>query len=521
MFIGVIDSTLLNVAIPAIVSDLDTTVTAVQGAISLYSMIIAALILPGGKLASIVQIRRLLTGTLVVYGVGTLLAAVSWNVVVLYVGWSLVEGAAGAVLLPLTFTILLVSYEGRDRAKALGVLAGVNATGTAVGPILGGALTTFASWRWGFALEVVIVLITFLFIRYLPNERLGETRGRLDLGGTALSIVATTTLVVGLILGGRYGWLSARRPFSVGGVQFNPLGTSPTVWLVGISLLVYALFVQYELRVERDGGSPLVPIRVLRNERFTAGVVTNTVRSVVLAGFVFVVPVYLQSAVGYTAFEAGLAMLPFSAATLVASTGTTNWRQSVSPRTLVQIGTILMGLGLVWLVSLTSLDLSIIRMVVPMTLFGLGLGLVMAQLIDATLSSVERAYSSEASGVMNATGMLGYSLGVAIAGATLLGRFYGNVVDGILTASGTAVSNEERNALVVALEDAAETATEESQRAFLDQLSAAQRELLADIFDTAMVEAQQATLLLLTLVVLLMLLSTALLPRERSSSSEG
>jgi MFS family permease len=514
MFIGVLDSTLMNVAIPALVVDFGTTVAVIQGAIAVYSMVIAALILPGGKLASIYGIRRLMTATLVVYGIGTLLAAVSWNVVVLYVGWSFIEGAAAAVLLPLTFTVLVVSYEGRDRAKALGVLAGVNATGTAVGPIIGGALTTFASWRWGFALEVLVVVVTLWFVRYLPATRLSETRQRLDLGGTALSILGTTALVAGFVLSGRYGWLLARRPFSVGGVQLNPLGTSPTVWLVGFGLLAYAAFIQYERRVEQRGGSPLLPLHLLRNARLAAGITTNTVRSLVLASFVFVVPVFLQSAVGYTAFEAGLAMLPFSAATLVASTVTTGWRQYVSPRTLVQGGTVLMGVGLLWLVSSTSLDLTILQLVSPMATFGLGLGLVMGQLIDMTLSAADAEDSSEASGVLNATSMLGYSLGTAVVGAYLLRQFYENVVDGVLSATGTAASASERSDLVVALESALETATEETQQAFVSQLTATQRDLLSGVFDTAMVDAQRGTLLLMALFVLVMLLSTALLPRE-------
>jgi len=149
MFIAVIDSTLMNVAVPAIVSDLETTVPVVQGAIALYSLVMAALMLPGGKLPSIYGVRRLMQGTLVVYAAGTLLAALSWSPWVLYLGWSVIEGAAAAVLMPLTFTVLVVTYDGKDRATALGLLAGVNAAGAAVGPIVGGALTTFASWRWG------------------------------------------------------------------------------------------------------------------------------------------------------------------------------------------------------------------------------------------------------------------------------------------------------------------------------------------------------------------------------------
>ncbi|RDZ62134.1 MFS transporter [Haloferax sp. Atlit-12N] len=520
MFIGVIDSTLMNVAIPSIVADLDTTVTVVQGAISFYAMVMAALILPGGKLSSVYGVRRLMTATLLVYGVGTTLAALSWNVAVLYVGWSVIEGAAAAVLLPLTFTVLLVSYEGADRAKALGILAGVNAAGAAFGPLLGGAVTTFASWRWGFGIEVLIVLVALAFTRYLPEESLSETPTKLDVGGTLLSVVGTTALVAGVLLAGRYGWISARRPFVVGDVQLDLFGASPTVWLVGFGAVVFAGFVQYERRVERGGGSPLVPVRLLSNGPFTAGIATNAARSLVLAGFIFVVPVFLQSGAGYTAFETGVAMLPFSVATFVASIFTTGWRRFVAPKLLIQGGTVLMGLGVLALVSQTALDATVAQLAVPMALvgLGLGLGLVMAQLIDMTLSAVDQQDSAAASGLLNATMMLGYSFGTAIVGTYLLRRFYGGVVDGVLTAANAGVSASERGALVIALEDAAETATKETQRAVLDGLAPAQRELLADVFDAAIVQAQRETLLLLALFVLLVLFVSALLPGDETDS---
>ncbi len=467
MFIAVIDSTMMNVAIPAIVSDLDTTVTVVQGAITFYSLVMAALILPGGKLPSIFGIRRLTAATLVVYAVGTLLAAVSWNTTVLYLGWSVIEGAAAAVLLPLTFTVLVVSYEGADRAKALGTLAGVSATGAAVGPILGGALTTYASWRWGFALEAVVVAVTLLFVRYLTPDRLTETRESLDVGGTLLSVVSVTGLVTGFLLGGRYGWLTATRPFVVAGVEFTPAGTSPAIWCIAAGLLAFAAFLQYEARIERAGGSPLVPTEVFSNGRFTSGVLTFSSRSVVMAGFIFVVPVYLQAGLGYTAFEAGFAMLPFSVATLVTSMFTTGWRAYVPQKTLVQSGIVVMGVGLLLLVARTGPEQTIGSTVLPMTLFGLGLGLLMAQLVDMTLSAVPASNSAEASGVLNAVGMLGYALGTAVVGSFLLQRFYGGVVDGVLSATDRPVAADRRTELVLALQDAAETATAETQRAFL------------------------------------------------------
>ena len=259
MFIVSINSGLMNVAVPAIVEEFGTTVSVVQGAVSFYSLVLAALMLPGDKLPSRYTIRHVMTAALIVYAIGTVFAAISWSPVVLFIGWSLVEGAAAAVLLPLTYTVLMASYEENDHAKALGLLAGVSGAGAAVGSILGGAVTTCASWRWGVALQLLIVGTTLFFARYVSSNRLAETRTSLVIGGTFLSIVGATTLVTGFLLSGKYGWLLARRPFSIGGVQFNPFGTSPAIWFLGLGLLEFAAFVQYERRMERAGRLPLVP----------------------------------------------------------------------------------------------------------------------------------------------------------------------------------------------------------------------------------------------------------------------
>ncbi len=513
-FLVVLNASLMNVAIPTMVDEFDTTITVIQGAVSLYSLVIAALILPAGTLPSRHSIRRVMAVALIVYAGGTLVAAISWNTAILYLGWSLVEGAAAAVLFPLTFTVLTVSYEDDDRAKAFGLLAGVSGIGSTLGPIIGGALTTYASWRWGFTLQIIGVGCILYFVQYVSSSPLSETRSSLDKGGTALSIVGATTLVTGFLLTGKYGWLVERRPFFVGGVQFNPLGTSPAVWLFGVGILAFAAFVRHERRLERAGRSPLVPLRVLTNRPFLAGVVTYNLRSIVSAGFLFIVPVYLQAVLGYTAFETGLALLPYSLASVLFAAFTANWRTYVSPKTLIQVGIVCMGVGLVLLFEQTGPGQTISRMILPVALYGTGVGLILGQISNMTMSAVPTADSAEASGVLNVSSSIGFSLGTAVVGSYFLGHFYGGVVDRVLRAEHVTVSTEQRNDLVIALEDAAETATEATQQRFLGQLTATQRQLLEGIFEAAMFDAQRAALLLLVLFVLLLLLVSTFLPRQ-------
>jgi len=451
---------------------------------------------------------------LIVYAGGTLVAAISWSTTILYFGWSFVEGAAAAVLYPLTYTELRVSYDGTDRAKAFGLLAGVSGVGGTLGPIIGGALTTYASWRWGFAIQLIGVGVILLFVQYMSPNPLSETRRTLDKGGTALSIIGATSLVTGFLLSGKYGWFLERRPFAVGGVQFNPFGTSPAIWFLGLGFFAFAAFIQYERRLQRAGKSPLVPLHVLTNRPFVSGVITYNIRAIVSAGFFFIFPVYLQAVLGYTAFETGVALLPYSLASILFATVTPTWRTYVSPKTLIQIGIVCLGVGLVLLYEQTGPGQTISSMAIPMTIYGAGVGLILAQISNMTMSAVPTADSAEASGVLNVSSSIGYSLGTAVVGSYFLGQFYGSVVDGVLRAEHVTVSTDRRNELVIALEDAVETATDATQQQFLTQLTPTQRQLLEGIFEAAMFDAQRAALLLLVLFVLLLLVASTFLPRQ-------
>lgn len=519
-FIIVVNASLMNVAIPTMVDEFDTTVTVIQGAVALYSLVIAALILPAGTLPSRHSSRRVMAVALLVYAGGTVVAAISWNTTILYLGWAVIEGSAAAVLFPLTFTVLTVSYEDDDRATAFGLLAGVSGLGSTLGPIIGGALTTYASWRWGFALQLVGVGVVLYFVQYVTPNPLSDTRSSLDKGGTVLSVVGSTSLVTGFLLSGKYGWLVERRPFVVGETQVNPFGTSPAIWLLGVGLLAFAAFVQYERRLERAEESPLVPMGVLTNRPFVSGVIVYNLRSIISAGFFFIFPVYLQAVLGYTAFETGVALLPYSIASVLFAAFTTGWRNYVSPKTLIQVGIVCMGVGLVVLYEQTGPGQTISRMALPVAVVGTGVGLILAQISNMTMSAVPTADSAEASGVLNVSSSIGYAMGTAVVGSYFLGHFYGSVVDGVLRAEHVTVSTAQRNELVIALEDTVETATEATRQQFLNELTPTQRQLLEGIFEAAMFDAQQAALLLLVVLVLLLLVASTFLPRQIPGANE-
>lgn len=521
LFLGVLDMSMMNVAVPSIVQDLNTTVSAMHGAIAVYSMVMAALIIPGGALRSVVDTKRLLVITLVIYSVGTLLAGASPNMLTLFVGWSIIEGIAAALLLPITYSIIVESYAGSARTKAFGAIGGVTAVGIAIGPMIGGVLTTFATWRWGMFGEFGIVLVVLALTRYLDSQP-GDRRVAIDIGGTVLSILGVVTIIGGTLLAGRYGWVRPLRPFVVAGTRIEPLGFSPAIWSIAVGVALLAAFVQWEIRQARAGRPLLIPPSVLRNRTFAAGIATFAAESLFLSGFMFSMPVFLQSALGYSAFDTGLALLPFSAATLLVATISTGWRAYVAPKYLVQGGLVLMAIGLLVLVSRTDLSLTLGGLVVPMLVIGVGLGLFTGQLVDLTMSAVPSSDASVASGVINALSQLGYAFGTAVAGSVLLAGFYGGVVDGVTRfATGSAVSGEERRQLVVALEDRVDATTQAQQEAFVSQLPPATREQLLDVVRTAMETAQRGVLLLIVVFVLLTLVAASFLPATQGRRESG
>jgi EmrB/QacA subfamily drug resistance transporter len=514
LFIVVVDSTMMNVAVPTIVKDLNTNVSTIQGIISLYSLVMASLMLVGGKLGGLKGVKRMFLIGVAIYGVGTLIAAISWNVTVLAIGWSLLEGVGAAFILPLAFALLVTNYGPKEQAIGFGILGGVQASAAAVGPILGGILTTYFTWRLGFAGEVLIAIAIFPFARYVKEKVTAEEGTTLDWTGAFLSIVGLFPLVLGLILAGRYGWWHALRPFMVGDTQVTPFGLSPTPFMVGFGLVVLTIFIHWQMRREKQGQTPLVRMRILQNGTFLTGITSNIFQSMVITGMLFVIPLYLQSASGYSAFESGLAILPFSIATFVVSLGTASWGERMPAKRLIQAGVILMIVGVALFYTVVTVNITISQMIIPLGVFGIGMGLLMAHLVNLILSSVSPDDSPEASGVNNTADQLGNSLGTAIVGSLLMAFFLGNVVDGVLRYDGIQVSDQERTQIVVALEDARESITEAERQAFYDQLPANVQQQLDQFLDTSVVTAMEDTLLVIGFLLVIMFLLASFLPNR-------
>src|SRR3954467_8711406 len=293
-FLMTLDSSVMNVSIATVADDVGTTVTGIQGAITAYTLVMAALMITGAKIGALIGRRRAFTLGCIVYGCGSLLTSVAPTLPVLLVGWSLLEGVGAALILPAIVALVAGNFARERRPAAYGLVAAAGAIAVAVGPLIGGFCTTYFSWRWVFAGEVVIVLAILLLTRRIADAPVGE-RPRLDVVGAVLSAAGLGLLVFGVLRTSEWGWIQPKP----NGPSWA--GLSPSLWLALSGLFVIWLFFRWEARRDSRGEEPLVRPAMLRNRQLTGGLTMFFFQYLMQAGLFFVVPLYLSVCLGLSA----------------------------------------------------------------------------------------------------------------------------------------------------------------------------------------------------------------------------
>ena len=415
----IIDTTLLNVSLETLIRELHTTLQSLQWVISAYSLTLAALTVTGGRLGDLFGRRRMFRLGAFLFAVGSFIASISRSVPTLIAGESIIEGIGAAMMMPATASLLVAKYRGHDRAIAFGIWGGVAAAAAAVGPILGGFLTTHYSWRWGFRINVGVVALLLLGSLVIGDEPAAGRR-KIDGIGVLLSALGLFAVVFGIIEASSYGWLHALKPFAVAGRELTLGGFSIVPFALLLGLLILAVFVLWERRVERNGGMPLVSTKLFRNRSFVAGASVVGVMMLGQNGVVFSLPVFLQSVRELDAFHTGLMLLPMSVMLLIISPTAAVLTKRIDHKRLVQSGLVVNVVSLLLMRWALGVDTPLTRLLPGLALYGAGLGLVLSQINNLTLSSVAVQEAGEASGVTNTFRQIGSSLGAAIIGSVLL-----------------------------------------------------------------------------------------------------
>jgi MFS family permease len=517
-FLMTLDSSVMNVSIAQVAEDVGTDVTGVQTAITLYTLVMATLMITGGKIGSLIGRRRAFAIGCVIYGAGSLTTALAPNLTVLMIGWSFLEGVGAALIMPAIVALVASNFAAAERPRAYGLVASAGAIAVAAGPLIGGAVTTYWTWRLVFVGEVILVAGILVLTKRIKDVP-AEGSFRLDYVGIVLSATGLGCAVFGVLRSGEWGWVQPKASAP------SWLGLSPTIWFILAGLVVIRLFFAWERRMLAAGREPLVDMELLANAQLVGGLTMFFFQFMIQAGLFFTVPLYLSVALGLSALDTGVRLLPLSITLLLAAVAVPRFWPQASPRKVVTAGLAALLAGIVALVFALDAGAGAEIVTVPMLLAGLGVGALASQLGAVTVSSVPDEVTGEVGGLQNTMTNLGASLGTALAGSILIGALTASFIQGI----------QEDPAIPQSLSSAAEVelasgvpfiSDADLEKALRDtDIEPAQVDAIVKSNTEARITGLRVSLAVLSLVALLALFLTRLLPTEpvggtRSGSEE-
>ncbi len=422
-FIITLDSTFMNVSISQVVADLNTTVSTIQMTMAFYTLITAAFMLLSTKLQDIVGKKRLFLIGAVLYGIGTFIAAISQSDTMLFIGWAVIEGLAGALMTPATVSIISGTYSGERRTFALAIESVMAALSAAVGPLFGGIMTTFLSWRYGFASELIIVIIILAMRNKIPDFEPTESKRDLDITGAIISFIGLILFVLGILM------LS------------DDTTTSIVVIILGvIALAVFALF---EIKRKRKGKVPLLDMDLFKDKNLRVGSTIILLSYIVMGGGLFVVSLFMQTVLNLNAFNTGLTTLPLTVGLLIFAALAPSLTEKLNHKSLMAIGSIIAIIGCVILSYQFKINTTMLNLMPGMFVLGSGIGFIMALSTDIALINIPDENQNNASGITTTGQTLGESMGTAIIGIILILGVVGGIANGVDTYAPEYSENEQ------------------------------------------------------------------------------
>ena len=502
MFVLVVDTSLMNVSISAVVRDLDTTVSGVQSTIALEALVSAAFILIGSKVGDLIGRKKAYVLGLLGYAIGALAMTLAQGLTAVVIFWAVIGGIGASLLLPSMQSLIHGNFEGAAQRRAYALVGASAAIAAAVGPLIGGFITTYLSWRVGFALEVVIIAIVLSQIKLVRDAPYTGDR-RVDVVGAIFSVFAMGGIVLSILV------------WQEGG---EAVGALLVVGAVAMSLLIWWL-----VRRKREGKPALIDAGLFASKIFRLGISGQMMQQISLGGLMIALPIFLQMVLEYSAMGSGLSIAPLSLSMFAVALLAGKRAGARRPSSIIRAGFFLLTVGVAALLPVVPRADSGWALLIPLVIAGCGLGLLVSQLNNYTLSPISEERVSEAAGVNSAAGSFGLSFGLAFAGAMMLATLSLRFTD--LAESSTVLAPAEQQQVATALEDDAELMS----NAQLEEVLAGQPEVIQDEIIRINTEARpfalQVALMIPLLAALIGLLNSFRMTRlpdpEPSGSAEG
>ncbi len=429
--IVIIDNSVLNVAVPYIIRDLNTGLSSMEWVISGYALIIATLLITVGRLGDIFGRKKILIIGICLFAIGSFVASIAPNVSVLFLGEAFIEAIGASMMLTSSLSLIVTEFRGRERAIAFGVWGSVAGAAAALGPLLGGYFTSYYSWRWSLRINVVVAIIAILGTVFIKEAKGEQDKKGFDFIGTFLSGAGLFSLVFALIEGQKYGWFHVNQAFQIGGWQWpiSQFSIIPVAFLAAAVLL--AGFILWEYRLEKAGSAPLMRPSIFKNISFSVGLATVIIIGLGQFGIFFIMPIYLQNVLGLNAFHTGLLFLIAALTMFVVGPITGFIASKISPKWIVTSGMFIVAIGALVLRNALAIDATGWTLAPGLFIFGVGTAMASAQLTNIVLSSVPQKLSGEASAINATARQVGTSVGIAILGMVLAGAITSGVQNNV------------------------------------------------------------------------------------------
>jgi MFS family permease len=504
----VLDSTVMNVSISEVVADLGTTVSGLQAAITFYTLTMAAFMMTGGKFGDKWGRLKAFRIGAVIYGIGSMITALSPNLGTLMFGWSLVEGLGAVLVIPAIAALIAMNYKGKDRVVGFTLIGAASGVAVAAGPLIGGYVTTYFSWRYVFAAETIIMAGILLYSFTIPNLEKIKSKVKIDFLSVLYSASGMAIFVFGILQSKTWGWIIPKGKPEINGNEIAPLGISIVAYLIMTGLVILYVFYRRQQSLAQKGKNPLLDVSMLNIKPLRAGLGVLGGQYLITAAIFFVIPIYLQMVLGYDALKTGIKIFPLSVAIVISSMVGSKLISKYSPKQIIRAGQVLLILGSVLLLGAIQPDIEGWLFGTSLFIVGLGLGLLVSQIGNVTMSAVVESKSSEVGGLQGTFQNLGASLGTALVGSVMIASLTTNFVQSISQNPAipqsvkTSISDNSTAGVPIV------SATDVENYAVEAGLSQSEAESISSDYKTSQVTSLKASMVFLTgLAVLTLLLS--------------